>query len=97
MCICVRYLCRAEITQLELVGGGVHQKVLWLYVAVAHPHAVDVRERSTHLCTPPVDTQPDSGTCANASLGVLHALHTSASHRQPCCSAGPHLRNILRG
>jgi len=49
------HLGAAKVTQLELVRLCVDQQVLGLDVPMAHLHAVDVRQRPTHLHTPQTD------------------------------------------
>ena len=47
----------AEIAQLQLLRGGVHQKVLRLDVAVTYPQGVYVRQRAAQLVQVQLDVQ----------------------------------------
>jgi hypothetical protein len=57
------------------VAGGIHQQVLRLDVAVAHPQAVDVRQRAKHLEHVHLDVR------------VRHALQARAASGDTECEA----------
>ena len=68
-------LCRAKVTELQLMSVGIDQQVLWLDVPVADAHLVNVRQSSAHL----EDIQLDKeGRHALPALAVVLA---DAKHR----------------
>ena len=86
------HLGAAKVAQLELVRLCVDQQVLGLDIPMAHLHAVNVRQRPTHLHTPHTDGQSLTGNghevrCAVffegrlAQCGACHLFATSASVR----------------